>query len=295
MDSLTHIVLGHAMGIFAQSATPAAQTAAYWGAFVGNSLPDIDVPVGTLLGRGWALHRKFTHTIPGMLLLPALATGVITLVVPGSSPWLTYAWTLAGVMLHVFLDCLNSFGTRPLKPFSNRFFGYGVLFIMDPVILVVLGVGDLVHLAGWLPRVGLQVLTVAMAVYVAARWVALARLSRSLAHSTAPAEARLVVTAFLAGWRFFRERQGLLEYGSVDFLGLHPRTIETVVPATGPAVEASRQVPAIARFLERARFPFARVEERDGLYRVEWQDLFLRMRGKPPTIEVFLDADLSPV
>lgn len=289
MDSLTHVVLGHAMGIFAQSASPAVQTAAYWGAFVGNSLPDIDVPVGTLLGRGWSFHRKFTHTIPGMLLLPALATGVITWAVPGSSPWVTYAWTLAGVLLHVFLDCLNSFGTRPLKPFSSRFFGYGVLFILDPVILAVLGLGDLAHLAGWLPRAGLQTLTVAMGIYVAARWFTLARLRGSLAR----AQTRLVVTAFLAGWRFFREHEGRLEYGSADFLGLSPRVVESIEPATGPAVEASRQVPAIARFLERARFPFARLEERDGLYRVEWQDLFLRMRGKPPTLEVCFDQHLN--
>ncbi|HYF81009.1 MAG TPA: metal-dependent hydrolase [Symbiobacteriaceae bacterium] len=292
MDSLTHVVLGHAMGIFAQSANPAVQTAAYWGAFVGNSLPDIDVPVGTLLGRGWAFHRKFTHTIPGMLLLPALATGVITWAVPGSSPWFTYAWTLAGVMLHVFLDCLNSFGTRPFKPFSNRFFGYGVLFILDPVILAVLGLGDLAHLAGWLPRAGLQGLTIAMAVYVAARWAALARLRGKLNHGE-PRQTRLMVTAFLAGWRFFRERQGRLEYGSADFLGLNARVIETIEPAAGPAVEASRQVPQIARFLERARFPFARLEERDGQYRVEWEDLFQRMRGKPPTLAVCLDQNFN--
>ncbi|HWI63581.1 MAG TPA: metal-dependent hydrolase [Symbiobacteriaceae bacterium] len=292
MDSLTHLALGHAMGIFAKGATPAIQTAAYWGAFVGNSLPDIDVPVGTLLGRGWAFHRKFTHTLPGMLLLPALATAVITWAVPGSSPLITYGWTLAGVILHVFLDCLNTFGTRPFRPFSDQILGFGVLFILDPIILGVIGLGDVAHLAGWISAGALQWLSLAVAAYVAVRWVIMGWLRRRVGGADV---LRFTVTAFLVGWRFFRERQGLLEYGSVDPLGLKVRVVESVQTATGPAVEASRQVPAVAHFLSRARYPFARLEQRDGLWRVEWQDLFLRMRGQRGGLEIFLDGNYNLV
>lgn len=280
------------MGLFATGATPAIQTAAYWGAFVGNSLPDIDVPVGTLLGRGWAFHRKFTHTLPGMLLLPALATAVITWAVPGSSPLITYAWTLAGVILHVFLDCLNTFGTRPFRPFSDQILGFGVLFILDPVILSVIGLGDVAQLAGWISARVLQWLFVGMAAYVGVRWVLLAWLRRRVGGTDV---VRFTVTAFLAGWRFFRERPGLLEYGSVDPLGFRVRVVESVQAATGPAVDASRQVPAVAQFLSRARYPFARLEQRDGLWRVEWQDLFLRMRGQRGGLEIFLDGNLDLV
>ncbi|HWI51885.1 MAG TPA: metal-dependent hydrolase [Symbiobacteriaceae bacterium] len=290
MDSLTHLVLGHAMGAFARGATPAVQTAAYWGALVGNSLPDIDVPVGTLLGRGWAFHRKFTHTIPGMLLLPVLATGVITWAVPGSNPLVTYGWTLAGVILHVFLDCLNTFGTRPFRPFSDQILGVGALFIMDPVMLGVLGLADLANLAGWLSGAALRSLSLLILLYVAARWLLLVRLRRKVA---APDVTRSTVTAFLAGWRFFRQRTGRLEYGTMDPLGLRLQVVEEVETATGPAVEASRQVPAVAAFLKRARYPYARLEQQDGHYRVEWQDLFLRMRGQRGGLEIILDESFN--
>jgi inner membrane protein len=278
------------MGMFVNGATPAVRTAAYWGAFVGNSLPDIDVPVGTLLGRGWALHRKFTHTLPGMLLLPVLAAGVITWAIPGSNPWLTYAWTLAGVIVHVFLDCLNTFGTRPFMPFSSKILGYGVLFIMDPLILGAVGLGDLAQLAGWLPASALRAVYVAFWVYVGARWLMLAQLQRRVAGS-----GRVMVTAFLLGWRFFRQQANRLEYGSFSMLGTRQQVIEAVETADGPAVEASRQVPEVAAFLQRARWPFARVEPAEDGYRVEWQDLFGRMRGRTGGLAIRLDANLHVV
>lgn len=293
MDSLTHLAMGHAMGLFAAGATPAARTAAYWGAFVGNSLPDIDVPVGHLLGKGWSLHRKFTHTIPGMLVLPALAAGLITLLVPGSSPLLTYAWTFAGVIVHVFVDCLNTFGTRPFQPFSDRFFGYGVLFIMDPVILGVLGLGDLAQLAGWISPAVMKTLYIAMWVYVVARWLMLPRLQVRVRE---PGVSRYTVTAWLTGWRFLREREGRLELGRVSALGRRTVVLEAVEPARGPAVEASRQVPAVASFLQRARYPFARIDQQGDLYRVEWDDLAGRMRGRPQNaLTVLLDQAFRPV
>ncbi|HWI50869.1 MAG TPA: hypothetical protein VNT01_01845, partial [Symbiobacteriaceae bacterium] len=61
------------------------------------------------------------------------------------------------------------------------------------------------------------------------------------------------------------------------------------------AVEASRRVPAVAHFLARARYPFARLEKQDGLYRVEWQDLFLHMRGQRGCLAILLDANLNLV
>lgn len=290
MDSLTHLALGHAMGLLATGASPAAQTAAYWGAFVGNSLPDIDVPVGHLLGKGWGLHRKFTHTAPGVLVLSILAAGVITWAVPGSNPLLTFGWTLAGCVVHVFLDCLNTFGTRPFWPFSNQILGYGVLFILDPLILGAIGLGSVAQQMGWITSPFLVAMYMLMWVYVAARWLMLPRLKNLV---NQPGTERYSLTPFLLGWRFFRVRQGRLEMGKVGFFGT--RVTESVVSARGPAVDASRQVPEVEAFLQRARFPVARVEEREGLYRVEWEDVFGRLRGRRGGIAVTLNADFQPV
>ncbi|HLN63612.1 MAG TPA: metal-dependent hydrolase [Symbiobacteriaceae bacterium] len=292
MDSLTHLALGHAMGVFAKGSTPAIQSAAYWGAFVGNSLPDIDVTVGHLIGKGWSLHRKFTHTLPGMLSLSVLATGVITWAVPGSNPLLTFAWTLVGCIVHVFLDCLNLFGTRPFWPFSQQTVGLGVLFLLDPVILGLLGLGSIAQLAGWVSVGLLKGLYGVVWLYVAARWLLLGAVKRKLC---GPGTARAQVAPFFLGWRFFREREGRLEFGTLAFFGSAPQVLETIEPARGPAVDASRQVPAVAVFLQKARMPYARVEQDGGVYRVIWQDLFARFRGRGVGLAVTLDSNLQVV
>jgi membrane-bound metal-dependent hydrolase YbcI (DUF457 family) len=292
VDSLTHLALGHAMGVFAGGSTPAVQTAAYWGAFVGNSLPDIDVTVGHLIGKGWSLHRKFTHTIPGMLSLSALATAVITWAVPGSNPLLTCAWTLAGCIVHVFLDCLNLFGTRPFWPFTNRMLGYGVLFLLDPLILGFTGLGSIAQLAGWIDVAVLKGLSIAIWPYIVLRWLMLGRVKRQV---NSPGTERYHVAPFLLGWRYFREQGGRLEFGKMDVLGLRPQVLESVKPAQGPAVEASRSVPAVAQFLRGARVPFARVEQEGERYRVIWQDLFSRFRGRGAGLAITLDANFQRV
>ena len=279
--------MGHAMGMFAKGPTAATATAAYWGAFVGNSLPDIDVTVGHLLGMGWSLHRKFTHTIPGVLLLSALAAGVITWAIPGSDPLLTFGWTLLGAVVHVFMDCLNLFGTRPLWPFSNRVFGLGVVFLLDPVILATLGLGSVAQLAGWMPAGMLRWLYMAIWVYLALRWLVLSRLRARLPGGT--------FSPWFLGWRFFRQAEGRLELGKAGPLGRRLIVLETVESARGPAVDASRQIPAVAAFLQRARFPVARLEQKAGRYRVTWEDVFMRLRGRRQGLEVWLDTEFRPI
>lgn len=292
MDSLTHLAMGHAMGVLATGASPAVQAGAYWGALVGNSLPDIDVPVGYLLGRGWGFHRKFTHTIPGVLILSALATGLITLAIPGSNPLITLGWTLAGCVVHVFVDCLNLFGTRPFWPFSNQKMGLGILFIMDPLILAALGLGGIGHLAGWVGTGVLQALYGAVWVYIAARWLVHGVLKRKLA---GPGVIRASLVPWFMFWRYFRETESAVEYGTARALTGTLTPIEQVRTARGPVVDASRQLPQVAAFLDQARYPFAWVEQQGELYRVVWQDLYLRLRGWKHSVEVTLDHELRPV
>lgn len=291
MDSLTHLVLGHAMGAFAGGATPAAAAGAYWGALVGNSLPDIDVPVGYLLRRGWAFHRKFTHTIPGMVLLSAGATLVITLAIPGSDPRLTLAYTLAGCLIHVLLDCLNLFGTRPFWPFSTRSIGAGTLFIMDPVMLGVLGLGSMLELTGQMTAATLRGLYIAVAVYVVLRRLTQIRLR---AYVSGPGVMRASVFAWLASWRYLRETPTLVELGKLNPLTGRATMLASYEKAQGPVVDATRQLPQVRAFLGQARYPFAQVHSAGPGYRVVWQDLYARLRGRNHAAEVLLDENLHP-
>ena len=46
-----------------------------------------------------------------------------------------------GVLLHVFLDFLNSYGVRLLMPFSDRWFYGDALYIVDPILYLTFGLG----------------------------------------------------------------------------------------------------------------------------------------------------------
>lgn len=291
LDSLTHLVMGHAMGTLASGATPAIQLGAYWGALVGNSLPDVDVPVGYLFGRGWAFHRKFTHTIPGLLGLSGLAAGLITAAIPGSSLGVNLLWTLAGAVVHLFLDCLNMFGVRPLRPFSDHHFGAGVLYILDPIILVGLSAGSLLHATGLLPLRYMHVLYLLTWVYVGLRWTVKRRLTAALDE---PGLVRSQVVPHLSGWRYLKETSQALEYGSASALAGRLKPIRTIPHDHGPAVQASRAHPQVQAFLQRARYPYARAEQTESGYRVIWQDLYLHLRGWRAGVEVLLDHQFQP-
>ena len=44
-----------------------------------------------------------------------------------------------GVLLHVFMDFINSYGVRLLMPFSDRWFYGDALYIVDPWLYLLLG------------------------------------------------------------------------------------------------------------------------------------------------------------
>lgn len=207
MDTLTHLILGHTMGGAAAGA--GAGAAAYWGALVGNSLPDIDVPIGYALRRGWAFHRKHTHTLPGILVLSALATGAISLAFPGAPALVTFGWTLLGAAVHVAFDCLNVWGARILWPYSDRRFGFAILFIIDPYILAMHGLAALAAPRGapW----AMASAWIATVVYIALRlalWMAARRALPSGARQT-------LVPLFgrLNRWRYVVETEDAIEKG----------------------------------------------------------------------------------
>ena len=56
---------------------------------------------------------------------------------PAEILWLSYL----GVLLHVFMDFTNSYGVRLLMPFSERWFYGDALYIVDPWLYLILGLG----------------------------------------------------------------------------------------------------------------------------------------------------------
>jgi inner membrane protein len=118
--------------------------------------PDLDI-LSRFRGSvfGFAHHRGFTHSFLGLPLVAAVVVGFIYLIWrlrgrrtrdPNLPPrWgllFGYAY-LAGVS-HILLDFTNNYGVRPFWPFSERWYSWDIVFIVEPVLLAIMILGLLV-------------------------------------------------------------------------------------------------------------------------------------------------------
>jgi len=139
MDSVTHAASGVAL-LFAMPRRPATIWAAPMSMAVA-SLPDIDsffhrAPIDYLI-----LHRGITHAF---LALPALALLSALFLYPLWRRGTPGAWTFTRtalfafqlLLMHVWLDCLNSYGTLVFLPFSDYRVRLNSLFIVDFCLLI---------------------------------------------------------------------------------------------------------------------------------------------------------------
>ncbi len=115
--------------------------------------PDIDV-IGRFKGSvfGFAHHRGFTHSFLGLILVSAATVGIVYLVWvlrgrkikdPNLPPrWgLLFVFAYIAGLSHILLDFTNNYGVRPFWPFYERWYSWDIVFILEPVILILLVAG----------------------------------------------------------------------------------------------------------------------------------------------------------
>jgi len=135
MDSITHIVLGAAIGE-AMLGKKIGKKAMLWGA-LANSLPDIDVianffadPVSALL-----IHRGITHSFFfAFIISPVLAYLFYRTHLKFSASYKGYLlFFLIAIICHDVIDVFTSYGTALLEPFSHKRFSTNSIFVADPI------------------------------------------------------------------------------------------------------------------------------------------------------------------
>lgn len=148
MDSLTHIVLGAAIGE-AMLGKKLGKKGMLWGA-LANSLPDVDVianaftdPVNALL-----IHRGLTHSFFFALLVsPILAYFFYKSHLKNKlafKNWLLFF--LIAIATHDLIDVFTAYGTGLLEPFSHKRFSTNSIFVADPLYTLPLLIAALILL-----------------------------------------------------------------------------------------------------------------------------------------------------
>lgn len=142
MDSLTHIVLGAAIGEL-MAGKKLGKKALLIGA-IANSLPDIDFVASFWLPTAqdvWA-HRGLTHSILFVVVMTPLLSWLAARIWPRTGMTRKDWWILIGVELfvHIFIDAFNAYGTGWFEPFDHHRISFHVLFVADPFYSVWLAI-----------------------------------------------------------------------------------------------------------------------------------------------------------
>ncbi len=134
MDSLTHLVLGAAIGE-AVLGKKIGRKAMLWGA-LADTIPDFDVFASPCFSDAQQLlvHRGITHSFFFIFLMAPLLGWLFSKWFKNSDvSW--KRWTLLfflGMFTHLLIDSMTSYGTGWFEPFSSYRVSFNTIFVADP-------------------------------------------------------------------------------------------------------------------------------------------------------------------
>ncbi|MBF8301719.1 MAG: hypothetical protein HW394_2089, partial [Acidobacteria bacterium] len=147
MDNFCHTLVGAAFGEAGLKRRTRFGNATL---MIAANLPDLDVLVFATDIPSVAFRRGWTHGTIAQALLPVVLTAAmcaVSRIVPARgdrTPIRARSLLLlayVGVLSHVAMDLLNTYGVRLLLPFDRRWFYGDAVFIIDPWLWLALGAG----------------------------------------------------------------------------------------------------------------------------------------------------------
>lgn len=173
MDNITHSLIGLGVGellqrsLAAEPSEPRQRTRhrlILVACTLASNAPDLDLLLTSLLPTplGYLLHhRGHTHTLLYALPLLLLLGGAIWLAWPAARRLLRESVParvgmalalLLGLVLHLVMDYMNSYGLHPFAPFDTRWFYGDMVFIVEPVFWIGFGVTMAMTVRRLLPK-----------------------------------------------------------------------------------------------------------------------------------------------
>jgi membrane-bound metal-dependent hydrolase YbcI (DUF457 family) len=245
---------------------------------LGSLFPDIDA---ALVTRGFDsylhAHASGAHSVLGTVVGAVIVGVTVRAFAAGAALLPLVVAAFIGTIGHVVCDLANGSDIRFLEPFSSRTFGWHLVVMGEPILLVALAAG--VVTAWWRPSLRRRAATAALA------FVVLFCLAKALTQSraralfsqrgggspTAVAVAPKMAAPFT--WTVVERRDDRFCAWTVDV------SRGTVTPdfefrdASGATVGRSRGLPVVQTFIALARMPFARTEGDGATQIVLWSDM----------------------
>ncbi|WP_053361704.1 metal-dependent hydrolase [Bacillus sp. FJAT-27251] len=302
MDTGTHVVMGLALGGLATldpvvSSSSATATAVLAATVIGSQIPDIDT---VLKLRNNAVyirnHRGITHSIPAVILWPLMVTGAVYFFQPEANLFHLWLWSFLAVILHVFVDIFNAYGTQALRPFSAKWLALGVINTFDPFIFAIHIAGLFFWIFGAHPGYTFLVIYGVLVIYYIHRFMYKRKLQK-IVEEMIPDATDIIIAPTMKNseWRvavmnehqFFVGRAHGLKVTILDHFNRVP------VPET-PVLEAAKKDVNLSAFLSFSPVYRWEMDEFEDHYEVRFIDLRYRSNGHYPFVAVVkLGLDLN--
>jgi len=138
LDSVTHIVLGAALGELSLGKKLGKK--ALWVGALANTIPDFDVFVSYFIKDEMAYikyHRAYTQAIPVQLFMALPLAWIGNHIFEKDIPFgVGYMFWLLGFFTHSMIDCCTTYGTRLWLPFSTVQVAFNNLAIVDIIYML---------------------------------------------------------------------------------------------------------------------------------------------------------------
>jgi inner membrane protein len=331
VDNLCHSLVGAALSGAGFRRRTGLATATM---IIGANLPDVDALAYVVRGGAAALafRRGWTHGLLAMVVLPIVLTGIMLWVglardarrarlrrPVGARVVPSQLLLVAAVSIwtHPLFDLFNTYGVRLLMPFSPRWFYGDTLFIADPWLWVVLGVGAGVSLqrARAVPvgaaspvvmarvhrpaRVAVISVAAYIAIMAASSWIGRVLVERQAEAAGGPVAERVMVapdplTPFTRS--VVRDVGRSYEIGRFTWWP-KPRyeaSAERVPEPSAIVDSAARATPDGRRFLSWSRFPFVSQVTTGNSAAVRLDDMRYARPGQESFAAVTVPTTTSP-
>jgi len=288
VDNLTHAFAGVAIfGVWLTGAqvdpfTPVA-TAAFTASVLGSEAPDADILLRVFRGPVAYLrqHRMYSHSVLVCFLYPLLIASVLSIWFPRQFG-LMLLLSGVGVLSHVGLDVLTSYGTLALWPFTKRRFALKILFVFDFVLFLFSVIGTVVGFGFGQVEVAVIVFGGMSVIYIVARALFVSYLQHQVQEGCG-AKRRVQVFPTLFPWHFVYalQRRNSTECGRVTLDGRIHKELTITLPTPTPSTEFAWTETDVGRaFYAFAKCPIWHEKKDGNVVRITMADAAFRFYNR---------------
>ncbi|WP_128896282.1 metal-dependent hydrolase [Longirhabdus pacifica] len=300
MDSATHFVVGIGLAGLAQidpvvSGSGTVTTAVMIGTVLGSQAPDTD---GLLRLKGNAMyirnHRGASHSIPALLFWSISITLMLAVFFDPLPLLNVFAWTALAVVIHVFSDLFNTYGTQACRPFTKKWISWDIIHIFDLFIFISHFIAIILWATTSFPPATMFVVLYSLTIvyYI---WRTLYRRHLMRYIPTVDKQYQegdtylLIPTVRFSQWNVVKTR-GKDTYFLGEWKHRHLLWIDMLQCSNHPALEKSKSNNDVASFLYFSPLACGEVTEHDWGIEVKWVDVRYRFRKQYPFVAIlYLD------